>query len=75
MNERIKQLLEQATIFEGVEGCRAFDRKVIDQEKFAKLIVQECVDIISSYTVRMNKPGESYLHPIQGIKQHFGVEE
>ena len=44
-------------------------------EKFAELIVQECIDIIAPYTVRMSKPGEEYLHPILEIKQHFGVEE
>lgn len=42
---------------------------------FAELIVQECIDIISPYTVRMNRPGEEYLHPIQEIKKHFGVGE
>ena len=44
-------------------------------EKFAELIVQECIDIIAPYTVRMSRPGEEYLHPILEIKQHFGVEE
>jgi hypothetical protein len=42
---------------------------------FAELIVQECIDIIAPYTVRMSRPGEEYLHPILEIKQHFGVEE
>jgi len=43
-------------------------------EKFAELIVQECIDIISPYTVRMNKSGEEFLHPISEIKEHFGVK-
>jgi hypothetical protein len=42
-------------------------------EKFAELIIIECIDIISPYTVRMSRPGEEYLHPIQEIKDHFGV--
>ena len=42
--------------------------------KFAELIVQECIDIISPYTIRMGRPGEEYLHPIQEIKTHFGVK-
>jgi hypothetical protein len=46
-----------------------------DLEKFAELIVQECIDIIAPYSVRMSRPGEEYLHPILEIKQHFGVEE
>jgi len=68
MNERIKQLAEQAETKE--VGYYFFDR-----EKFAELIVQECIDIIAPYTVRMSRPGEEYLHPILEIKQHFGVEE
>ena len=74
MNERIKVLIEQATTridpiaHDG--ACWDFDK-----EKFAQLIVQECIDIIAPYTVRMSRPGEEYLHPILEIKQHFGVEE
>ena len=46
----------------------------LNVEKFAELIVQECIDIISPYTVRMSRPGEKYLHPIQEIRKNFGVE-
>ena len=35
--------------------------------------MQECIDIIAPYSVRMIKPGEEYLHPIQEIKEHFGL--
>ena len=74
MNERIRQLAEQATTIEyGVDN--GFDRVTFDKEKFAELIVQECIDIIAPYTVRMSRPGEEYLHPILEIKQHFGVGE
>ena len=74
MNERIQQLAEQATTIEyGVDN--GFDRVTFDKEKFAELIVQECIDIIAPYTVRMSRPGEEYLHPILEIKQHFGVGE
>ena len=48
---------------------------VNDMARFAELIVQECIDIISPYTIRMGRPGEEYLHPIQEIKTHFGVAE
>ena len=73
MNERIKQLAEQAT--RNVESANSYRSMVFDKEKFAELIVQECIDIIAPYTVRMSRPGEEYLHPILEIKQHFGVEE
>jgi hypothetical protein len=74
MNERIQALAEQAgfyytdkTGFITPAGC--------DPAKFAELIVQECIDIISPYTVRMSRPGEEYLHPILEIKKRFGVAE
>ena len=80
MNERIKQLADQAgaTVLTThgmehvVDGCYVIGPARL--EKFAELIVQECIDIIAPYTVRMSRPGEEYLHPILEIKQHFGVE-
>ena len=85
MNERIRQLSEQAhrsTRDELVHLERVHNRMydlnesaVIYNEKFAELIVRECIDIIAPYSVRMSRPGEEYLHPIQEIKKHFGVEE
>ena len=74
MNERIKLLKEQS--MEWVPNMADPDTKIrlLNAGKFAELIVQECIDIIAPYTVRMSRPGEEYLHPIQEIKQHFGVE-
>ena len=74
MNERIRKLLNEAT--SGLEPDISPQRTVTlnEMEKFAELIVQECIDIIAPYTVRMSRPGEEYLHPILEIKQHFGVE-
>ena len=75
MNERIKQLAEQATSIQGPTPYNPLTFEVFDKEKFAELIVQECIDIIAPYTVRMSRPGEEYLHPISEIKKNFGVEE
>jgi len=75
MNERIKELIKQMDQAETPTGGGAFTLYDTDLEYFAELIVQECIDIIAPYTVRMSRPGEEYLHPIQEIKQHFGVEE
>ena len=71
MNQQIRLLAEQAGIHDDV--CSMCPIHELD--KFAQLIVQECIDIIAPYTVRMSRPGEEYLHPILEIKQHFGVEE
>ena len=46
MNERIKQLAEQA----GPNIVKEFDQEDIDFcEKFAELIVKECVEIVERY--------------------------
>ena len=42
-------------------------------EKFAELIVRECIDIVSPYAVRMENFDGG--HPIADLKKHFGVEE
>ena len=73
MNERIKELEKQCWSHR-VDGRLVDGQLHFDTEKFAELIVQECIDIISPYTVRMSRPGEEYLHPINEIKKHFGVE-
>jgi hypothetical protein len=76
MNDRIKDLAEQAFTFAFLDGIRISTHIPNSYtEKFAELIVQECIDIIAPYTVRMSRPGEEYLHPILEIKKHFGVEE
>ena len=74
MNKRIKELVQQTDAWcdQNYAGDKFFD--VRWEEKFAELIVQECIDIIAPYTIRMGRPGEEYLHPIQEIKTHFGVE-
>ena len=69
MNERIKELAEQAGFFP-----MELTQVGPSVEKFAELIVRECIDIIAPYTVRMSRPGEEYLHPIQEIRKNFGVK-
>ena len=73
MNERIKELAVQAGYTKDMFGIGHWDMP--ECQKFAELIVQECIDIISPYTVRMSRPGEEYLHPIQEIKKNFGIEQ
>jgi hypothetical protein len=70
MNERIKELALQAK-----EYARGFNHQhEVFEKKFAELIVQDCIDIVSYYTVKMSRPGEEYLHPISEIKKHFGTK-
>ena len=71
MNERIKLLGAQAgfhvTNFEPDADIRE------PLEKFAELIVRECIDIVSPYAIRMENFDGG--HPIADLKKHFGVEE
>jgi hypothetical protein len=71
MNERIKQLAEQATTIVDTVNSQGYSSSYanFDREKFAELIVKEilvtCIEH-PAWTGRMI--GEQ-------IKQHFGVEE
>lgn len=70
MNERIKELLEQAGVTYAVMP------KDTVYEKFAELIVRECIDIASQedFDVMM-KEGYPCSQTAKKIREHFGVEE
>ena len=72
MNEKIRELRQQATIIVGAESGFAFDREVLDEEKFAELIVKECIEVVERQKCKMSY-GPTFV--IEDIKQHFGVEE
>jgi hypothetical protein len=70
MNERIKLLAEQATSYNNSDGW------LFDKQKFAELIVRECVYICQ------DTDGEEDAMALCGrqdcaveIREHFGVEE
>ena len=68
MNERIKELAEQAGFNPyNYEGANAALFK-----KFAELIVQECADVAKE-TRWAVPPSQEQI--ARGIQQHFGVEE
>ena len=65
MNERIRQLAEQTFYYGHWEGDGIFTGQV-DLEKFAKLIVRECVQVVNA----ADDSCEDYYGTI--IKEHFG---
>jgi hypothetical protein len=68
MNERIRELAEQATGAEEYDGFRYFDKA-----KFAQLIVQECMSVAD---LPKNPSGQwDHLESSEVIAKHFGVEE
>lgn len=81
MNERIEKLVEQATsIVESPKNAYGWGSSYayFDREKFAELIVRECM-ACSTWVGRVNKTAIEPVHTAQAInqriKQQFGVEE
>ena len=76
MNERILELINEATSFkEGlIEGKH--DIEVFDKEKFAELIVRECAEQASIGNGHGNNQWDRALtFASKNIKEHFGVKE
>ncbi len=71
MNERLKEILKQCQR-PVMTADKRYLGDVVEHEKFAKLIIQDCIDIISPYIVRMENHDSG--HPITDIKKHFGVK-
>ena len=64
MNERIKELIKQATTVEEHGWGASYDN--FDKEKFAELIVAECTKILAD---------NNEFRGCVIISKHFGVEE
>jgi hypothetical protein len=79
MNARIKALAEQAIYIEEPDGL--FPREVFDREKFAELIVRECmlqcIKVENDVELSDYKGGfkDGALLCYQEIQEHFGVEK
>ena len=85
MNERINQLAEQAhrsTRDELVHLERVHNRTydlnesaAIYNEKFAELIVTECVDVLIDVLPSIVPESKDGIHPVWHIKDHFGFDD
>lgn len=73
MNERIQKLMTQAMESTGVEGLGGEYRE-LNPEKFAKLIIQECIDRINRVGILEDVEFQSGMIA-QNVREHFGVEE
>ena len=76
MNEKIRELAEQAGFI--VDNNKIITMKqdnTIEFEKFAELIIQECVGILEPKSRYMGEGPEVLKDKISQIKKHFGVEE
>jgi len=71
MNERIRQLAEQARIKDHWSmDERRYLTNYLDEQKFAELIVKECVTV-AMRAVSDDEPKEAWYL----IQEHFGVGE
>ena len=72
MNDRFESLMYHAGMT--AQGCwdemDSYQREAV--ERFAELIVRECIDVVSPYAVRMENFDGG--HPIADLKKHFGVK-
>jgi hypothetical protein len=81
MNERIQELAEQATTIVEMVGPQGYTSSYtnFDREKFAELIVAECVELVSVNRDLAIEDGwnvdEAMSTAINDIEEHFGVEE
>lgn len=76
MNERIQELHEQA-----MKSCDEHRSDILNyhhiyREKFAELIVRECIEVIDMThgSKKLMRP-DPYQKIIWAIEEHFGVEE
>lgn len=66
MNERIRELAKQAGAGEWGDSVIP---AMMDIERFAELIVRECIDVVDSHFENKN-PG----YPGDKLRERFGVE-
>jgi hypothetical protein len=75
MNERIKELAEQATTyieptFSSGEGW------IFDKEKFAELILKETISVLQKrFMGDLNREDMEVRRCIADAKKHFGIKE
>ena len=68
MNERIKELAEQAGFIDRGTNHTAYMN--FDHEKFAELVVKETMQVVANQL-----PSNQYLDVADAVIKHFGVEE
>ena len=74
MNEKINQLWDKAVTLVEQEPDGDWSLDTI-KDKFAILIVQECIDILEPKSRYIGEGPEVLKDKISQIKKHFGVEE
>jgi hypothetical protein len=76
MNERIKQIAEQALDYaeKNQSADIPFHWFALHNDKLVELIVRECVDMVVNEALQYAEPVWS-VELVNDIKEHFGIEE
>jgi len=81
MNERIRQLAEQATSIQGPTPYNPLTFEVFDREKFAQLLVRECAVYCEGHILPKGMAEQNDLDYNDGVmdcaiglKTIFGIE-
>jgi hypothetical protein len=81
MNERIRQIAEQATSIQGPTPYNPLTFEVFDKEKFAQLLVRECAVYCEGHILPKGMAEENDLDYNDGVmdcaiglKTIFGIE-
>lgn len=73
MNERINELIENSTIRSQYypAGCNGYPEcaSYFDQQKFAQLIVRECMDLVSQCSGKVHPDDLNAM-----FAEHFGID-
>jgi CDP-glycerol glycerophosphotransferase (TagB/SpsB family) len=84
MNEKIKELIEQATSTHthlSPGGTFEETTRYFNEEKFAELIINECIMICKSHKIQSTEDVRYLAHNetvndiSENIEEYFGVEE
>jgi hypothetical protein len=74
VNQRVKLLWEESQQWNGSDDGRGGLKILESVEKFAELIVKECIDIAQDRAAFDWAPPNDVNHIISEMKEHFGVE-
>ena len=74
MNERIRELYKEAEKSVAFLSNSKESKQLIIQEKFAELIVRECLTIVERKEYSYHE-ADPLWETAQLIKEHFGVDE
>jgi hypothetical protein len=75
MNNRIEELWQESmSLVTAEESGLPLDHYVTSRQKFAELIIQECIKVCTS-RIGNSDYNTGRLHCVSDLKEHFGVKE